>query len=203
MNGHSGSGRQTLTNYQVRVASATNIVADPTRNNRLYFVFFDNRNGLHDIDNPVTNTDVFITRSNDGGTTWSTPSQVNPSDSGAGNDQWFPWVDVNPIDGTVGVLYNDRSYDTTRNTHEASLSVGAAGGTAFTRTRVSTASSRPRESRFFRAGVTGCENCAVFHGDYIGLAYGSNGNANLVWTDMRDLDAATGRYLQFIYFARR
>src|SRR5262249_42615635 len=56
-------GSQTLTNYQVRVASATNIVADPTRNARLYFVFFDNRNGVHDVDNPVTNTDVFIVRS--------------------------------------------------------------------------------------------------------------------------------------------
>jgi hypothetical protein len=198
-------GRQTLTNYQLRVGSATNIVADPTRNKRLYFVFFDNRNGLHDVDNPVTNTDVFIIRSTNSGASWSGPTQVNPPDSGAGNDQWFPWVDVSPADGTVGVLYNDRAYDPTHDTHEATLSESPAGGTSFAAAKVSTASSHPRESRFFRAGANapGCENCTRFHGDYIGLTYGADGNANLVWTDMRDLDAATGLYLQFIYFASR
>ena len=198
-------GRQTLTNYQLRVASATNIVADRTRNQRLYFVFFDNRNGTHDTDNPVTNTDVFIVRSTNGGASWSQPAQVNPADSGAGNDQWFPWVDVSPVDGTVGVLYNDRAYDPTHDTHEATLSESPAGGATFTAAKVSTASSHPRDSRFFRAGANapGCENCARFHGDYIGLTYGANGNANLVWTDMRDLDATTGTYLQFVYFARR
>ena len=199
------SGRQTLTNFQVRVASATNIVADPTANNRLYFVFFDNRNGIHDVANPVTNTDVFITRSTNGGASWSAPSQVNPADSGAGNDQWFPWVDVSPVDGTVGVVYHDRSYDATHNTHETSLSESPAGGSSFAATLVSTASSHPRESVFFKAGATaiGCETCSVFHGDYIGLTYGSDGNANMVWTDMRDLYPPLGLYLQFIYFARR
>jgi len=196
------SGRQTLTNYQVRVASATNVVADPTSANRLYFVFYDNRNGTHDVDNPISNTDVFITSSTNGGASWSAPSQVNPSDSGAGNDQWFPWVDVSPVDGKVGVLYNDRSYDATHDTHEVTLSEGPAGGASFTSTRISTASSHPRDSRFFRALVAGCENCAVFNGDYIGLTYGSNGSANAVWTDMRDVDPATGLFLQFIYFGQ-
>ncbi len=198
-----GDGRQTLTNYQLRVPLATNIVADPTQNNRLYFVFFDNRNGIHDVDNPVTNTDVFITRSLDGGSTWSAPSQVNPLDSGAGNDQWFPWIAVSPKDGTVGVLYNDRSYDPTHDTYGVTVSESPAGGLSFAATAVAAAASHARQSVYFRAGVTGCEDCTRFHGDYIGLAYGSDGNANMVWTDMRDLYQPLGRYLQFIYFARR
>jgi hypothetical protein len=196
-------GRQTLTNYQLRIGSATNVVADPTANNRLYFVFFDNRNGIHDVDQPVTNTDIFIVRSTNKGASWSSPTQVNSTDAGAGNDQWFPWVDVSPVDGTVGVLYNDRSYDPTHDTHEATLSESPAGGGSFTALKVSTAASHPRESRFFRALAPGCENCTRFHGDYISLAYGSDGNANLVWTDMRDIEPTTGLYLQFIYFARR
>ena len=196
-------GRQTLTNYQLRVGSATNVVADPTNSSRLYFVFFDNRNGIHDSDNPVTNTDVFIVESTDGGASWSVPSRVNAADSGAGNDQWFPWADVSPVDGTVGVVYHDRSYDPTRDTHETTLSESPAGSLSFTSTKISTASSHPRESRFFRALVAGCENCARFHGDYIGLTYGSDRSANAVWTDMRDIDPLTGLHLQFIYFARR
>ncbi len=196
-------GRQTLTNYQVRAPITGNIVADPTRSGRLYFTFFDNSNGVHDVDNPVTNTDVFLTTSTNGGTAWSARSRVNAADSGAGNDQWFPWVDVNPVDGTIGVVYNDRSYDPTHDTHGATLSESPAGGAGFTSQQVSTAASHPRNSVFFDAGsdAPGCETCATFNGDYIGLAYGSDGRANAVWTDMRDLYVPLGRYLQFIDFA--
>jgi hypothetical protein len=195
--------RQTLTDYQVRVWAPGNIVADATRDNRLYLVFSDNRHGRHDVNNPVTNTDVFIVRSDDGGDTWSEPLQVNPHDSGAGNDQWFPWVDVNPIDGTVGVLYHDRSYADEHASYDSTLSESPAGGTDFSHTRITTARSHPRNSVFFQADVRGCQQCATFHGDYIGLAYSSDGSANMVWTDMRDFDPALNGYLQFIYFARR
>ena len=96
------SGRQTLTGYQLRVNSAGNIVAAP--DGTLYLVFSDNRNGVHNSDNPVTNIDVFVMTSTDGGASWSDPMAV---DTAAG-DQWFPWVAVNPTDGSIGVLYNDR-----------------------------------------------------------------------------------------------
>ena len=69
---------------------------------------------------------------------------------------------------------------------------------------MSTAASHPTESRFFRAGIAGCENCATFTGDYIAIAYGSDGKANLTWTDMRDVDPVIPtRFDQFIYFAQR
>jgi hypothetical protein len=68
---------------------------------------------------------------------------------------------------------------------------------------VSQALSHPDESLFFQAGVPGCEACATFHSDSLGLDHGSDGVANLAWTDMRDKDPATGLYRQFIYFARR
>ena len=69
---------------------------------------------------------------------------------------------------------------------------------------VGTQPSDPTNSEFFQAGIPGCELCAVFHGDYIGLAYGSDGHANGVWTDMRDPSPFTpGLFLQFIYYARK
>ena len=67
---------------------------------------------------------------------------------------------------------------------------------------MSGALSHPRNSVFFRAFVPGCKPCTRFHGDYISIAYGSDGKANLTWTDMRDLYPPNGRYLQFIYYAR-
>ncbi|MCA1727528.1 MAG: glycoside hydrolase, partial [Actinobacteria bacterium] len=98
-------GRQTLTGYQVRVNSAGNIVAAP--NGNLYLTFSDNRNGVHDVDNPKTNVDVFLMQSTNGGATWTGPYLVD----GGARDQWFPWVDVNPVSGKVGVIYNNRVDD--------------------------------------------------------------------------------------------
>lgn len=71
------------------------------------------------------------------------------------------------------------------------------------KTTVSTAPSNPTQSRFFRAGVAGCENCAAFHGDYINIAYGSNGKANMAWTDMSAPSDIPGLFSQFIYYAQK
>jgi hypothetical protein len=188
------NGRQTLTGYQVRVWSVGDLVASPraSENGKLALVFSDNRNGTPDSDHPVTNSDVFLVTSTNSGASWSGPTQVDSSPT----DQWFPWVDINPTNGTIGVLYHDRRvadptlYDTALKEFPGSKTI------------VSTAPSHPTQSRFFQAGVAGCEHCATFHGDYINIAYGSNGQANLAWTDMRDPSATPGLFSQFIYYAK-
>ena len=187
-------GRQTLTGYQTRVNSAGNIVAGPSGS--LFLTFSDNRNGIHDVANPVTNIDVFVVSSTNGGGTWSVPSLV---DSGHG-DQWFPWVDVNPVTGKIGVAYNDRG-NSNGTPYNATIAEGMPG--SFVRTKVSTASSDPVHSEFFKAGADAptCDECARFNGDYIGLAYGSDGHANAIWTDMRDV--TPDGHAEFIYFARK
>jgi hypothetical protein len=99
------------------------------------------------------------------------------------------------------VLYNDRP-TADPSVHNASLSEGLPG--SFAKSIVSNAVSHPTKSEFFQAEVPGCETCATFHGDYIGLAYGSDGRANMAWTDMRDPDPTdAGLFDQFIYFARK
>jgi len=189
------NGRQSLTGYQLRVNSAGNIVASPT-NGKLYLVFSDNRNGTHDSATPVTNIDVFLMVSSNGGTTWSAPMLV---DSSAG-DQWFPWVDVNPTNGKIGILYNDRGA-VNGAFYNASLSDGAPGSLA--KTIVSTVPSDPTHSRYFKSGVLGCETCATFHGDYINISYGPDGKANMVWTDMSAPSDIAGLFFQFIYYAQK
>ena len=188
--------RQTLTGQQFRVNSAGNIDADP-RTGKLYLVFADNRAGRHDVANPVTDVNVYLMTSADG-THWSGPFAV----SGAASDQWFPWVDVNPVTGKVGVLYDDRGYGDPA-LYDTTLAEGTHGHFAFT--KVSTQPSHPRNSIFFQAGVEGCQRCATFIGDYIGLDYGRDGHANLAWTDMRQfrtIQNVTG-YAQYVFYARR
>jgi hypothetical protein len=188
--------RQTLTGQQFRVNSAGNIDADP-KTGKLYLVFSDNRAGRHDVAHPVTNVNVYMMTSTDG-TTWRGPFAV----STAASDQWFPWVDVNPVTGQVGVLYHDRSYGNPA-LYDTTLAEGTPG--SFGYARVSTQPSHPRNSIFFQAEVEGCEKCVTFIGDYIGLDYGADGKANVAWTDMRQfrtIDGVSG-YAQYVFFARR
>ena len=170
------NGRQTLSGFQVRVNSAGNIVADPT-SGKLYLVFSDNREGVHDVADPVTNTNVYLMWSRNG-VEWRGPIAVTD----APKDQWFPWVEVNPVTGEVGVLYHDRSG--ARILYNTVFATGTLD-TGFAFQTVSTASSNPVQSAFFRAQTPGCGRCATFHGDYINVSYGSDGVAHLVWTDMR------------------
>jgi hypothetical protein len=82
------------------------------------------------------------------------------------------------------------------------LAEGTPG--SLVKTVLNTAPSHPTMSEFFQAGSATCEFCALFHGDYISVAYGSDGHANGVWTDMRDPSTfTTGLFLQFIYYARK
>ena len=125
---------------------------------------------------------------------WSAPVLV---DTGAG-DQWFPWVEVDPT--TAQILYHDRG-----GANGALYSTALAEGTpgAFAKTTVSTAPSNPTDSIYFRAQVEGCMDCATFHGDYINVSYGSDGVANVAWTDMREFRATENGFAQYIYFARK
>ena len=186
--------RQTLTHLQVRVPTYGNIHASPI-DGELYLTFMDNRNGRHDVAHPVTNTDVFIMSSTDG-VHWRGPWPVTSRDT----DQWFPWVEVNPVTGEVGVVYHDRL---SRGTYGTALSTGD-DPQDLRRQLVTDERSQVNRSLYFRAGIKGCFKCATFHGDYINLAYGPDGHANLVWTDMRravTVDDTTG-HIEHIFFSR-
>ncbi|MGZ4130074.1 MAG: sialidase family protein [Actinomycetota bacterium] len=197
---HSVGGDQTVNGYQVRLNSAGDIAVAP--DGTLYIVFADNRTGTHDVKDPVTDLNVYVVTSSDGGATWSPAVGV---DTGPG-DQFFPWAAVNPATGQLGVLYNDR-VAAGSHLYNASLSVGLPG--AFTKSIVSSAPSDPTNSLFFQSNAPGCRKCATFFGDYISIAYGSDGTANIAWTDMSVVtDRFQGkplphpRNLQFIFFAR-
>ncbi len=57
---------------------------------------------------PVTRyLDVYLTRSVDGGVTWSTPIRANPRPAGDESDKFFPWVTVNGM-GKVGLIYYEK-----------------------------------------------------------------------------------------------
>jgi hypothetical protein len=105
--------------------------------------------------------DIVLSKSRDGGNTWSTPKIVSPTPAnfqGAGRDQFMAGVAVDAL-GNLGVCYSDRRNDPHNLAidHYCSLS-GDHGGT-FRDIRETTASWAPGHSEDFFIN-------AVYMGDY-------------------------------------
>jgi Bacterial Ig-like domain (group 2) len=72
--------------------------------------------------------DVYLTRSSDGGATWSTPSRLN--DDATANDQWMPFVAVAP-NGSVAVSWYDRRLDDQNLLIDLFMRISTTGGASF------------------------------------------------------------------------
>ncbi len=186
-------GRQTYQDSQFRTWSGGNITADPASPGTLAVTWSDMRNspsdnsGDTDPYTTVTNSDVFVSRSSDYGRTWSAPEQLPGGGANVTADQWFPWAAYSP-NGTLGVTYMDRSYDPANHEYGQTLATSPAGSTGFTANQVSTALSDPTTGdRWFRITVNPAfPGATLFIGDYTGMAYGPDGAAHPIWTDLRN-----------------
>jgi hypothetical protein len=87
----------------------------PTHGN-VYITWHDGRNLILDdvLSGVYRYADVLLSRSNDGGATWSAPVRVNDTiepPRGPGTDQYQPGVAVDHTTGAVGVCFYDRRND--------------------------------------------------------------------------------------------
>lgn len=65
----------------------------------LYVNWIDHRNG---------DPDVFVMASRDGGKTWTNVVRVNDDGLKNGKVQFFTWMSVDPVDGSVNIVFYDR-----------------------------------------------------------------------------------------------
>jgi hypothetical protein len=63
------------------------------------------------------------------------------------------------------------------------LATGLPG--SFKLSRISTAPSHFSGDLWFTENLRDCRRCVYHIGEYIGIAYGSDGAANMTWTDLR------------------
>jgi hypothetical protein len=64
---------------------------------------------VYNARDPITlNLEIYLTRSTDGGNSWSVPLIASDRKAGDFSDRFFPWVSVNAA-GQVGIIYYDRS----------------------------------------------------------------------------------------------
>jgi hypothetical protein len=95
---------------------------DP-RGTALYITWSDYRNG--DID-------VFFARSADGGHSWSPAQRVNDTPIHDGTDQYFQWMAVDAVTGSIYVQFYDRRDDPTDRLSSVTLARSTDGGRTFT-----------------------------------------------------------------------
>jgi hypothetical protein len=133
------------------------IAIDPT-SKRLYVTWSDYRNG---------DVDVFVATSDDGGQHWTAPTRVNNDPVHNGAEQFFQWLAVDPVDGSVNVVFYDRRGDLQGKKQIVALARSTDGGQTF-------ANYAWTDDPFDASGV--------FFGDYSGLAaYG--GRVYGIWTE--------------------
>ena len=113
---------------------------------RLYVNWIDARNG---------DPDVFVMSSGDGGETWSTAVRVNDDPIKNGKVQFFTWMSVDPIDGSVNTVFYDRR-DTEGALTKVTLARSIDGGQSFVNYKIDV-------SPFV------CDP-KVFFGDYSGIS---------------------------------
>lgn len=114
----------------------------------IYINFSDAGNGDDDID-------IFLIKSSDGGSTWGKVKRVNDDPFKNNKQQFMSWMCVDPLTGSVNVIYYDRrNYDNTNT--DVYLARSTDGGESFTNIRISESPFEPDKKIFF--------------GDYIGVA---------------------------------
>ena len=112
----------------------------------LYVNWADERHG---------DPDSFVIRSRDQGETWSAPVRVNDDPVSNGRPQFLTWMAVDPIDGSVNVVFLDRRVGTGTRTG-VTLARSIDGGRTF--------ANYPIDVEPFEG------NPAIFFGDYIGIS---------------------------------
>jgi hypothetical protein len=142
----------------------------------LYIVWADNRNG---------DVDILLTRSTDGGGTWSEPVRVNDDPLGNGKDQFMPFVTVDQTTGDVVVGYYDRRESIENFLVDYHVTWSTDGGITFVPSlKVTPQGFDPSAAfRFIQAAGFVCQ--APFMGDYTSLA-ANGGLLYPVWTDTRN-----------------
>jgi hypothetical protein len=186
-------GRQTYQDSIFRSWAAGNITADPTNPDHLAVVWSDMRDSpppSADL-NPytsVTNSDVVVSESFDGGQTWSAPAAYTIP-----GDQFQQWAAFD-ASGTLRVGTFDRSYDPAN--HKYGFTVLNGTPSSYTTTEATDTLSDPTtgDRWFARTLDANFPFATAFLGDYSNIAV-VPGTTSVVayWTDMRNDATFAGR----------
>ncbi len=127
----------------------------------IYINWSDQRNGL-------TNTDIWLIESTDGGLTWSMPKKVN--DDNSNKQQFFTWMTIDQTNGYLYfVFYDRRNYS--NDSTDVYMALSIDGGNTFINRKISQSPFLP--------------DSGVFFGDYTNITV-HNGVIRPIWTRLNN-----------------
>lgn len=117
----------------------------------IYVNWSDKTNGAND-------GDVWLTKSTNGGQTWSSPIRVN--DDAPGKQQFMSAMTIDQVTGDLYILFYDRRNYASGNNTDVYLAISKNGGSSFINYKVNSNSFSPNDNYFF--------------GDYLGISAHNN-----------------------------
>ncbi len=130
-------------------------------NGTIYINWADQRNG-------TTDTDIWLSKSTDGGNTWAVPVRVN--DDTTNRQQFFTWMTIDQTNGYLYFVFYDRRNHNGDST-DVFVAVSMDGGTTFYNHKISQSPFYPTDD--------------VFFGDYTNITV-HNGIIRPIWTRLNN-----------------
>ncbi len=140
----------------------------------IYVNWADQRNGSFD-------TDIWLSKSTDGGNTWSVAKRVN--DDPAGKQQFLSWMTIDQLNGNLYFVFYDRRNEVgNNNSTEVYMAVSKDGGEHFLNFKISESPFIPNPNIFF-----GDYNNIVAHNNIIRPIWTRLENDSIsIWTAIID-----------------
>ena len=174
--------RTSETSKDLRVNSFPSMAVDisgGTYDGNIYVVWTNK--GVPGV-NTGSDIDIYMIRSTNQGTNWSSPIRVNQDPTGQGNQHFFPWITCDPVNGYLAVVYYD---DRNVLPHECEtyVSISFDGGTTWEDIKVSDVAFSPSPIPGMASG---------YMGDYLAIS-ARGGKVYPVWADNR-----TGSVMSYV-----
>lgn len=145
---------------------------------------------------PGSDTDVRMSRSTNGGLSWSAPMTVN----NAPGHQWFPWA-AHRSDGTLAIAWDEDTRAAPADAFRHVLWIQGEGKQTLGPLERVDVSVTHWAGQYTTAWPEICgpagytdggepaegKDCNIFHGDYTGLAVGPDDGIHVVWTGLNRL----------------
>ncbi len=143
----------------------------------IYVNWSDQRSG-------ATNTDIWLSKSTDGGSTWSPAIRVNNDTSN--RHQFLTWMAIDQVTGWLWFVFYDRR-NTTGNNTDVFMAVSKDGGSTFQNFKISETPFSPNTNVFF-----GDYNNVTAHNNIVRPIWTrQEGNVTSVWTALVHPDVLT------------
>lgn len=130
--------------------------------------------------NSGTNKSIYMIKSTNQGSTWSTPLRINQGPLTEGKEAYFPWITCDPVTGYLAcIFYDDRNVSATQ--AETFVAISMDGGNSWEDFKVSDVAFTPQPIQGMAGG---------YMGDYLAIAARNNW-VYPCWTDNRTGTAMT------------